>query len=193
MEHGPQTARTPRRRDAEQTKARILRAACTCFAEAGYARTGLRDIAARAGVASSLLVRHFGTKLALFEEAMVAVIAENSVFTYDKANFGAEMARLTVEQANLTITAMLVQAMVDPQSREAAQRVATRHMIAPLAEWLGPPEAMDRATRLFTLMTAFTIGARAINGGEVSPASRAWFAASLQAIVDAGEAAESAG
>ena len=48
----------------------LLAAARALFAERGYAGTSTRAIAERAGVANSLLHRHFASKAQLFEEAV---------------------------------------------------------------------------------------------------------------------------
>ena len=48
----------------------LLDAARALFAERGYAGTSTRAIAERAGVANSLLHRHFSSKAQLFEEAV---------------------------------------------------------------------------------------------------------------------------
>ncbi|MCK8681632.1 TetR/AcrR family transcriptional regulator [Streptomyces lichenis] len=52
------------------TRARLLAAASALFAERGYDRATVRDIAARAGVNQALLFRHFGSKQALFGEVV---------------------------------------------------------------------------------------------------------------------------
>ncbi|WP_033292243.1 TetR family transcriptional regulator [Amycolatopsis jejuensis] len=57
----------PHRRDAAATKAALLDAAAELFAERGFDRTTVRDIANRAGVNQALLFRYFGNKDALFE------------------------------------------------------------------------------------------------------------------------------
>lgn len=57
-----------RRRDAASTRHDLLEAAATLFAERGFERTTVRDIAVRAGVNQALLFRYFGSKDALFEE-----------------------------------------------------------------------------------------------------------------------------
>ncbi|GAA1691812.1 TetR/AcrR family transcriptional regulator [Streptomyces yatensis] len=61
------------RRDARNTRRRLLEAAAALFAERGYERATVRDIADRAGVNQALLFRYFGSKRALFGE----VIARN--------------------------------------------------------------------------------------------------------------------
>ncbi|WP_024801485.1 TetR/AcrR family transcriptional regulator [Nocardia sp. BMG51109] len=59
-----------RKRDAVATRAAILAAAQQSFAERGYERATVRDIAARAGVNQALLFRYFGTKDDLFRAAI---------------------------------------------------------------------------------------------------------------------------
>jgi AcrR family transcriptional regulator len=59
-----------RRRDPEGHRAAILDAARHAFAERGYARTTLRDIAGRAGVTHGLITRHFASKERLFLAAV---------------------------------------------------------------------------------------------------------------------------
>jgi len=52
-------------------KEKILEAARTLFADSGYDRTSLRQVATRAGVDASLIMHHFGSKQQLFVAAMV--------------------------------------------------------------------------------------------------------------------------
>ncbi|WP_370622901.1 TetR/AcrR family transcriptional regulator [Streptomyces tsukubensis] len=59
-----------RARDASATRARLLDAAATLFAERGYERATVRDIAARAGANQALIFRYFGSKRALLTEVM---------------------------------------------------------------------------------------------------------------------------
>ncbi|WP_158887825.1 TetR/AcrR family transcriptional regulator [Amycolatopsis anabasis] len=60
----------PRRRDSAATRQALLDAASTLFAERGFDRTTVREIARRAEVNQALLFRYFGSKEALFEEVM---------------------------------------------------------------------------------------------------------------------------
>ncbi|WP_244303913.1 TetR/AcrR family transcriptional regulator [Streptomyces lydicus] len=64
------TVRAHHRRSARDTRLRLLDAASELFAERGYERTTVRDIAARAGANQALLFRYFGSKKALFGEVM---------------------------------------------------------------------------------------------------------------------------
>ena len=59
----------PSRRNAAATRARLLQAARELFLRQGFGATGLREIAAQAGVDVMLVRRYFGSKQDLFIEA----------------------------------------------------------------------------------------------------------------------------
>ncbi|RJO79199.1 TetR/AcrR family transcriptional regulator [Nocardia panacis] len=59
-----------RARDAAATRVALLTAAQALFAERGYERATVREIAARAGVNQALLFRYFGSKDELFRAAI---------------------------------------------------------------------------------------------------------------------------
>lgn len=59
------------RRSPAELRTLILDAACVEFGANGYAGTTNRDVARRAGVALSVLYRHFETKADLFSEAVL--------------------------------------------------------------------------------------------------------------------------
>jgi AcrR family transcriptional regulator len=64
-----------RRRPAE-VRALLLEAAAEMFASDGYAKATKKDIAEKAGVAMSVLDRHFETKADLFAESVLVPFAE---------------------------------------------------------------------------------------------------------------------
>jgi AcrR family transcriptional regulator len=64
-----------------EARERLLRAGRSTFAERGYARSSTRDIADSAGVSEALLYRHFGSKVRLFEQAVLEPF-ERLVDTY---------------------------------------------------------------------------------------------------------------
>ncbi|MEV0355459.1 TetR family transcriptional regulator [Nocardia sp. NPDC050697] len=91
-----------RRRDAAATRAALLSAARTLFAERGYERASVRAIAAAAGVNQALLFRYFGTKAELFRAA----------FT-DRGQ------RLLDDGAAASLPARLLAAVLDPDGSAA--------------------------------------------------------------------------
>ncbi len=60
----------------EATRARIVEAAIQAFAERGFHGASTRDIATRAGVNQGLITHHFGSKDALWREAMNRTFAQ---------------------------------------------------------------------------------------------------------------------
>ena len=131
-----------------------------------------------------MLVRYFGTKPRLFEAALLETIRANSVFTWEKRGFGETMVGLIQSRSSNAITAMLIQGFANPHSREVAERVWHEHIITPLAEWLGEPDAAGRARNLYALMVGFTLLAQGIADIGDSPHALAWQAATLQSIID---------
>ena len=60
----------PKLRDAERSKRALLQAGTELFAEKGYSRARLRDIAGRAGVDAALVIRYFGSKHGLYQATL---------------------------------------------------------------------------------------------------------------------------
>ncbi|MFJ9349919.1 TetR family transcriptional regulator [Streptomyces sp. NPDC101237] len=66
----PGTAHAPARRDAEATRAAILKAARHLLARHAHADITLKDVAERAGVSAPLILKYFGNKDGLFARVM---------------------------------------------------------------------------------------------------------------------------
>jgi hypothetical protein len=74
-----------RRRDPEASRSAILESARAVFAERGYARATIREIARRAGVTHGLVLRHFGSKERLLIAALPGPRAAAGVLPGDLA------------------------------------------------------------------------------------------------------------
>lgn len=61
-----------------QTKSAILEAAQRLFSSRGYSETGVRDIAAEAGVNPALISRYFGSKQVFISRAWQSITSETS-------------------------------------------------------------------------------------------------------------------
>lgn len=70
---------TPRRRRKAARPGEIIAAGLACFAEHGYERTRLEDVATRAGIGKSTLYLYFESKEALFRATVAAHV--DSTFT----------------------------------------------------------------------------------------------------------------
>ena len=86
--------RPVRRRDAEATRASILRAAREAFTAHGYDGAGVREIARAAEVDTRLISRYFGSKEGLFAE-VVDMAYEKSMMMTPEANADAAKQLLT--------------------------------------------------------------------------------------------------
>jgi AcrR family transcriptional regulator len=87
-----------RRRDAEASRAAILEAARQVFAERGYARATIREIARRAGVTHGLVMRHFGSKEQLLVTALPGTRHIPNIIAGDRATLPHRIAASFVEQ-----------------------------------------------------------------------------------------------
>lgn len=180
----------PRRRNAPATKARILAAAQKAFSELGYAKAGIREIAAIADVSSTLLLRYYGSKAGLFEAALIDAVRMDDVIALDQRGLGERLANLFVDH-NLDITppAILALATGHPESQQIATRITREHVLDPLAKWLGPPDGQVRALEIFMLATSFILYTRRVplapDGKNAQKKLMRWFADTVQAIVDA--------
>lgn len=186
---GMSTTGEVKRRDAVRTKAKILAAAQQAFAEHGYAQAGIRDIAVIAGVDSALLLRYFGSKAKLFEAALIDAIPQFDELDLAQEGFGARLTGKFLEAfLDLRAQAMIALSTSDPDARIISARVMEDYGIAPLARWLGPPNARARAIRMTMLSTSFMLYTRQIPlmspDAAIESETSEWLAKSLQAIID---------
>jgi AcrR family transcriptional regulator len=179
----------PRKRDAQATKARILEAAQRAFSETGYSHTGIRDIAARAGTSSTLLLRYFGSKAGLYEASLIEAMPTDVLLSGPREEFGEMLTALLLDPVNeIRPPLMIALASGDPEAAEIAARVFEKQTISPLTEWLGGSDGRARALELAMLATGLVTYARQLPLQEPTEAERRqitnWFSAAVQAVVD---------
>ncbi|MEU4873210.1 TetR family transcriptional regulator [Streptomyces sp. NPDC021608] len=90
---GPGGGRAPARRDAEATKAAILRAARHLLARHAHADLTLKAVAERAGVSPPLVLKYFGNKDALFARVMSFEEDADALLDAPPAELGRHMVR----------------------------------------------------------------------------------------------------
>ena len=96
---GSATDPTPRRRrDPQASRAAILESAREVFAERGYARATIREIAGRAGVTHGLVMRHFGSKEQLLISALPGTQHIPEIVAGDPATLPHRIAASYVQQ-----------------------------------------------------------------------------------------------
>lgn len=186
--------RTIKRRNPVTTKANILAAAQKAFAERGYAQTGLRDIAAMADVSSALPVTYFGTKAGLFEAALESAL--NMTFTSDETpdrrkNFGRDFVQAVCDRSKpMNVPAMIAMSIGSDEAAAISSQFAKDHIIKPIATWLGPPRASERAYLIMMISTGFAIFNRHVIVEDYASGNSVvaiWLENAIQSIVDGDE------
>jgi AcrR family transcriptional regulator len=128
-----------RERRAQLTRDEILRAARRLFAERGYARTSVRDIAQAAGVSAQTVYDSVGSKQALVSrlndlidaEAGIAGIARAAAESDDPRELAATAARITrsiLEHCSDIVHALVTGAAAEPELAVALAEGQRRHV-----------------------------------------------------------------
>ncbi|WP_317929644.1 nuclear transport factor 2 family protein [Halioxenophilus sp. WMMB6] len=176
--------------DMSPTKRRILAAAQQVFSTVGYSEAGIRRIAELVGLSPTILFRHFGTKAALFEAAMIDAIVKPRA-PVERTKFGEHIASLLSDPYLENCPhAMTVLATGNEESREIAIRVLEQYAIGPMVEWLGAPNSISRAREIMALCAGFALYHSQLNATQprqVDSHMVKWLARSIQAVVDGAE------
>jgi AcrR family transcriptional regulator len=147
--------RSGRRPGGTSTREGILKAAAAAFADRGYDRATIRDIAARAGVDPALVIHYFGSKEALFTEVLQLPIRPREVFlraaAADSGSIGATVVRTFLEtweppEQRVRLTAMLRSATTNDAAMRLLRDLLVREVFAPMTEVLGVRDGELRAT-----------------------------------------------
>jgi AcrR family transcriptional regulator len=144
----------PRPRNADATRASILSAARSLFAQSGYDGISLRDIATQAECNVALVSRYFGGKDELFLEA-VSEGFNLSDIAKDRQHFGENLAHYILSKRQRGALEPL-QALLRSTSNQTAttlmQDILETQFIAPLANWLGGENAKLRAATIAAII-----------------------------------------
>jgi|JI10StandDraft_1071094.scaffolds.fasta_scaffold91986_3 AcrR family transcriptional regulator len=167
-----------------QTRQRLVDAAEELFANLGYAATGLREVAAAAGVNVALVKRYFGGKEGLFEEALAGVLDFRIMVPEDRSKFGEHLVDLLTTHSTNTLPILLLSSS-DPRIKEKALQMHRDKITVPLAQWLGGARREERAVKITMMCTGFVTHLRLLPmTGAGRPAMKKWLAEELQRIVD---------
>lgn len=151
--------RRGRRPGTSQTRSAIEQAARRQFAELGYDRTSMRQVAIEAGVDPALVSHYFGSKHELF-----AVVAElpfeprqvlPTLIAGDRANAGLRLATFALnvlesEEGQRRITSIVRAATAEPDAARMIRELLTREVLVPLAEQIGSERARYRGSLLMS-------------------------------------------
>ena len=143
-------------RKGQRTRRQILEAARTVFGEVGYERATVRGIAAAANVDKSSIVKYFGTKQKLFEEAVTWTIPINDVVSEDPSQTAENLARgmLAAWSAdpNSPMAVLLRASMTSEDAAQILRTHITYHAISAIATTIDRPDARLRAALLGAML-----------------------------------------
>ena len=147
--------RSGRRPGESSARESIREAACAAFAEHGYDRATIRDIAGRAAVDPALVIHYFGSKDALFAEALELPIRPGDAYAQGMAagvdQLGATVVRTFLEawepaETRVRLMAMLRSALTNEAAMGMVRDLLAREVFGPITEALGVADARLRAT-----------------------------------------------
>ncbi|MCU1529545.1 MAG: putative TetR family transcriptional regulator [Frondihabitans sp.] len=130
-------------------KKAILEAAAAAFASKGFVATGVREIAASAGVDPALIIRHFGSKESLFLRTMTVGNAFTDAINGPLDDLGPRMVRFLLgatDPAGIrSVYAALLRASDRPGVQEQLRASLQTAVVTPLVGRLASPDAELRA------------------------------------------------
>lgn len=142
-------AEAGRERKGQRTRRRILDAARGVFAQVGYERATIRGIAAAAGVDKSSVIQYFGTKQALFREAVHwdIPIAEptSDDATETTENLARGMLAAWAADPNSPMAVLVRTSMTSEDAAELLRTHITAQSVDAMAANIDAPDARLRA------------------------------------------------
>ncbi len=158
--------RTGRRPGSTSTQAAIEDTARKLFAELGYDRTSVRQVAKSAGVDPGLVTYFFGTKwklfLAVVELTVDPAVLIDAVVRGDQATAGLRLATAIIdilddEVRRRPMVSMLRAATSEPEAANLVRQFLTHNVLQPIAERLGADDAAYRASLVMSQIVGFAL------------------------------------
>lgn len=182
------TAAGVRRRNAADSRSRLLSAAAELFAERGYARTTVREVGQRAGVDPAMIARYFGSKAALYLEALARSREPSTDDTLDLTDaqvLERLLNRVAAHRPTPTLHAA-IDPHDDPQLQAAAIDLLRARVVQPaqeLAAASAPGEAALRAELATAAIAGIVLSRTSGALRELSAASSADVAALVAPVL----------
>lgn len=155
---------SPRGDRSATIRAAILESARRLFVERGFDATGVRDIAAEAGVNPAIVIRHYGSKERLFLEAMESEALLAALLAGPMEGLGERVVRVIMQErrgGGQRILAELIRASGRDATKEHLRRIIEDSFVGPLVDRIDRPGADLRArlvaAQLVGLMTALAV------------------------------------
>jgi AcrR family transcriptional regulator len=143
-------------RKGQRTRRQILQAARMVFGDVGYERATIRGIAATANVDKSSIIKYFGTKQKLFEEAATWTIPIENVVSADPSQAAENLARgmlaAWAADPNSPMAVLLRASMTSEEAANLLRTHITSHAISTIAKTIDAPDARLRAALIGAML-----------------------------------------
>ena len=156
------TDRPAKTAKSQRTKAAILKAAQQLFADQGYERATVRDIAARAAIDPAMVIRYFGSKEALFAQATAFDLKLPDLTGIAKQDIGSTLVAhfLDVWEGSLSNGSLISLLRAAASNEDAAGAVRTifgGQVVPMLARVVPPAELFTRAGLVATQIMGLAV------------------------------------
>lgn len=155
-----QASPTHKKRDAEATANRILSAAQQVFHERGYEGATTRQIADRAGINMALIKRYYGSKLGLFEKAVLPHLSLEHLMKVPIADLGDVLATTyanTDTKTGFDPFATMLRSISSPDAGPVLVDALKRQAIEPLFGILPGNDVAARVTLILTQLAGLIL------------------------------------
>lgn len=150
-----------RKRCSTTTREAILDSAMRRFARQGFEGSGVREIAADAGVTAALVNRYFGSKEGLFAAVIERAFDVGDLLECDLSELAQRLAvhivrsRENRQGDKPTPLLLLLRTAAEPDAVDLLRQNVDRNFIGRLAARLEGPDTQHRAAMVAALMTGF--------------------------------------
>jgi AcrR family transcriptional regulator len=147
---------------SQRTREAILKAAQELFAEQGYERATVRDIAARASIDPAMVIRYFGSKEGLFASATAFDLSLPDLTAIPKDEIGATLVAHFLEVwegalSNGSLISLLRAAATNDDAAATVRGIFGGQVVPMLARVVPLPELPMRAGLVATQIMGFAI------------------------------------
>lgn len=169
----------------QATRRALLDGARRLFSQHGYDHVGVREIAATADVNAALINRYFGSKEGLFAEAIADSFTIGDLLVGDRATLGDRLARYLVRprRDGFDPTLLLLRSAPSPEVGGVLRAALAYQVATPLADWLGGPDARERAGLVVAVLFGFALTRDVIGAGPLVDGDRDTLAGHLGAVL----------
>lgn len=171
-----------------ETEAAILASARSQFSRRGFEQVGVRDIADVAGVNAALVIRYFGSKEALFEQAVLQEVDLAQLFQLPPEQLGDALVHYILAKKDSDSLLALLRSAGNEQADALLRQRLEEQFITPLAALMGGNDRTLRASLIAAQLLGVALMREVIASHPLESASKervmTWYAPLVQKLLD---------